>query len=124
MEERSAGDADSGWGRKADEVRRINHAVKVFNGIYEEMYNMVNDAYVRNGYEKMGKRRNYFPHFQIDFIHPDCVPPPHINKQIFFSKSTLRDKMPRRYSCTLAMRQSTAGDEHICHIMSPSAMMI
>lgn len=64
MEERRAGDADSGWGRKADEVRRINHAVKVFNGIYEELYNMVNDAYVRNGYEKMGKRKNYFPHFQ------------------------------------------------------------
>ena len=64
MEERRAGDADSGWGRKADEVRRINHAVKVFNGIYEELYNMVNDAYVRNGYEKMDKRKNYFPHFQ------------------------------------------------------------
>lgn len=64
VEERSAGDANSGWGRKADEVRRINHAVKVFNGIYEELYNMVNDAYVRNGYEKMGRRKNYFPHFQ------------------------------------------------------------
>lgn len=64
VEERSAGDANSGWGRKADEVRRINHAVKVFNGIYGELYNMVNDAYVRNGYEKMGKRKNYFPHFQ------------------------------------------------------------
>ncbi len=64
VEERRAGDADSGWGRKADEVRRINHAVKVFNGIYEELYNMVNDAYVRNGYEKMGRRKNYFPHFQ------------------------------------------------------------
>lgn len=64
VEERSAGDAGSGWGRKADEVRRINHAVTVFNGIYEELYNMVNDAYVRNGYEKMGKRKNYFPHFQ------------------------------------------------------------
>ena len=64
MEERRAGDADSGWVRKADEVRRINHAVKVFNGIYEELYNMVNDAYVRNGYEKMGRRKNYFPHFQ------------------------------------------------------------
>ena len=48
VEERRAGDADSGWGRKADEVRRINHAVKVFNGIYEELYNMVNEAYVRN----------------------------------------------------------------------------
>ena len=66
VEERSAGDADSGWGRKADEVRRINHAVKVFNGIYEELYNMVNDAYVRNGYEKMGKRKSYFPHFRDD----------------------------------------------------------
>ena len=65
VEERRAGDADSGWGRKADEVRRINHAVKVFNGIYEELYNMVNDAYVRNGYEKMGQtQKNYFPHFQ------------------------------------------------------------
>ena len=66
VEERRAGDADSGWGRKADEVRRINHAVKVFNGIYEELYNMVNDAYVRNGYEKMGRRKNYFPHFRDD----------------------------------------------------------
>ena len=66
VEERRAGDADSGWGRKADEVRRINHAVTVFNGIYEELYNMVNDAYVRNGYEKMGRRKNYFPHFQED----------------------------------------------------------
>ena len=66
VEERSAGDADSGWGRKADDVRRINHAVKVFNGIYEELYNMVNDAYVRNGYEKMGKRKSYFPHFRDD----------------------------------------------------------
>lgn len=64
----SSGAADSSalldtWGDKADEVRRIRHAAGVFEGIYREMWQRQNDALTRNGYEGLGKRQNYFPHF-------------------------------------------------------------
>lgn len=55
-----------GWGNKADEVRRIKYAAQVFSGIYEDLYNQVNEAQVRNGYAPLGHLENYFPHFQDD----------------------------------------------------------
>jgi hypothetical protein len=53
-----------GWGDKADEVRRIQHAVAEFRSMYDQVWEMENDALIRNGYEGLGKRRQYFPHFQ------------------------------------------------------------
>lgn len=48
---------------KADEVRRIAYAAQVIGGHYARMYDMVNDALVRNGYDQLGRIKNYFPHF-------------------------------------------------------------
>lgn len=53
----------SGAGSKSDEVRRIAYAARVIGKHYADMYTMVNDALVRNGYEPLGKIPNYFPHF-------------------------------------------------------------
>lgn len=50
-------------GAKADEVRRIAYAAQVIGGHYARMYDMVNDALTRNGYDRLGKIQNYFPHF-------------------------------------------------------------
>lgn len=42
---------------------RLNHAANVFHEIYDELFDMINDAEVRNGLEPTQKRGNYFPHF-------------------------------------------------------------
>ena len=42
---------------------RLNHAVNVFRETYDELFDMINDAEVRNGLEPTQKRGNYFPHF-------------------------------------------------------------
>lgn len=42
---------------------RLNHAANVFREIYDELFDMINDAEVRNGLEPTQKRKNYFPHF-------------------------------------------------------------
>lgn len=42
---------------------RLNHAANVFREIYDELFDMINDAEVRNGLEPTQKRGNYFPHF-------------------------------------------------------------
>lgn len=57
----AVGAAESG--AKADEVRRIAYAAQVIGGHYARMYDMVNDALVRNGYDRLGRIKNYFPHF-------------------------------------------------------------
>lgn len=57
----AVGAAESG--AKADEVRRIAYAAQVIGGHYARMYDMVNDALVRNGYDQLGRIKNYFPHF-------------------------------------------------------------
>ena len=57
----AVGAAESG--AKADEVRRIAYAAQVIGGHYARMYDMVNDALTRNGYDRLGRIQNYFPHF-------------------------------------------------------------
>ena len=42
---------------------RLNNAANVFREIYDELFDMINDAEVRNGLEPTQKRGNYFPHF-------------------------------------------------------------
>ena len=42
---------------------RLNHAVNVFRETYDELFDMINEAEVRNGLEPTQKRGNYFPHF-------------------------------------------------------------
>ena len=42
---------------------RLNNAANVFRETYDELFDMINDAEVRNGLEPTQKRENYFPHF-------------------------------------------------------------
>lgn len=42
---------------------RLDHAANVFRETYDELFDMINDAEVRNGLEPTQKRENYFPHF-------------------------------------------------------------
>ena len=44
--------------------QKIRDAVKQFRTIYDELFQMMNDARVRNGYEPVNYRQGYFPHFQ------------------------------------------------------------
>lgn len=44
--------------------RKIEHAVGEFRKIYDELFQQMNEARVRNGYEPINYRRGYFPHFQ------------------------------------------------------------
>ena len=43
---------------------KIRRAVTEFRGIYDELFEMMNDTRVRNGYEPVNYRSGYFPHFQ------------------------------------------------------------
>lgn len=43
---------------------KIENAVKEFRGIYDELFERMNEVRVRNGYEPVGYRQGYFPHFQ------------------------------------------------------------
>ena len=45
---------------------KINKAIEEFRVIYDELYKLMNDARVRNGYEPVSYRRGYFPHFQAN----------------------------------------------------------
>lgn len=42
---------------------RLNRAANVFRETYDELFDMINEAEVRNGLEPTQKRGNYFPHF-------------------------------------------------------------
>lgn len=42
---------------------RLNHAANVFRETYDELFDMINEAEVRNGLEPTQKRGSYFPHF-------------------------------------------------------------
>ena len=42
---------------------RLNHAANAFRETYDELFDMINEAEVRNGLEPTQKRGNYFPHF-------------------------------------------------------------
>ena len=43
---------------------KIRNAVKEFREIYDELFEQLNDARMRNGYEPINYRKGYFPHFQ------------------------------------------------------------
>lgn len=45
---------------------KIRGAVKEFRAIYDELFQQMNEARVRNGYEPVSYRQGYFPHFQAD----------------------------------------------------------
>lgn len=43
---------------------KIRRAVKEFREIYDELFEQMNEARMRNGYEPVNYRKGYFPHFQ------------------------------------------------------------
>lgn len=43
---------------------KIENAVEEFRKIYDELFAMMNESRLRNGYEPVNYRRGYFPHFQ------------------------------------------------------------
>lgn len=43
---------------------KVDGAVEEFRKIYDELFEMMNDSRVRNGYEPVAYRKGYFPHFQ------------------------------------------------------------
>lgn len=43
---------------------KIRNAVQEFREIYDELFDQMNDARMRNGYEPVNYRSGYFPHFQ------------------------------------------------------------
>lgn len=45
---------------------KIRSAVGEFHKIYDELFEQMNEARVRNGYEPVDYRSGYFPHFQAD----------------------------------------------------------
>lgn len=46
--------------------KKIRDAVEEFRAIYDELFQQMNEARVRNGYEPVSYRQGYFPHFQVD----------------------------------------------------------
>lgn len=42
---------------------KIHNAVKEFRDIYNQLLDMANETLIRNGYEPVEYRKNYFPHF-------------------------------------------------------------
>ena len=44
---------------------KIENAVKEFHSIYDELYKMMNETRVRNGYAPVNYRAGYFPHFGV-----------------------------------------------------------
>lgn len=49
--------------RVGADVDKVTNAVKEFRGIYDELLDMANDVLVKNGYDRVQKRKDYFPHF-------------------------------------------------------------
>lgn len=46
------------------DINKIKDAVEEYRTIYNELFEKMNDARIRNGYEPVDYRRGYFPHFQ------------------------------------------------------------
>ena len=44
--------------------KKIENAVAEFRKIYDELFKLMNEARLRNGYEPVNYRKGYFPHFQ------------------------------------------------------------
>lgn len=43
---------------------KIEQATESFRGIYDELFQQMNEVRIRNGYEPINYRKGYFPHFQ------------------------------------------------------------
>lgn len=76
-EDKYAGKTLSEWKEVISEIWELNpnmdkgkieNAVSVFRSVYEELYNKINEARVRNGYAPLGKIEGYFPHFGGDDV--------------------------------------------------------
>ena len=48
---------------------KVQTAVNEFRKIYDELFAMMNDARVKNGYEPVDYRLGYFPHFKADTLN-------------------------------------------------------
>lgn len=56
---------DNLWHNNPDlDQQKIRDSVEQFRKIYDELFQKMNDARVRNGYEPINYRKGYFPHFQ------------------------------------------------------------
>lgn len=53
------------------DMKKIDHAIAEFRMIYNELFEMVNAARLRNGYAPIDYRRGYFPHFMENV--PDSI---------------------------------------------------
>ncbi len=47
---------------------KIEHAIEVFREIYDQLFKMMNETRIRNGYEPINYRKGYFPHFQTQEV--------------------------------------------------------
>lgn len=53
------------------DVEKIKRAKEEMRSIYDELFDKANEALIRNGYEPIAKRADYFPHFTED--RPDTL---------------------------------------------------
>ena len=44
-------------------MAKINNAIEVFRGIYDSIFEQMNESRIRNGYTPVEYRKGYFPHF-------------------------------------------------------------
>lgn len=47
---------------------KIENAIEVFREIYDQLFKMMNETRIRNGYEPINYRKGYFPHFQTQEV--------------------------------------------------------
>ena len=45
------------------DLEKINHAVNEFRAVYDELLSKMNEVLVKNGYNPIEARKDYFPHF-------------------------------------------------------------
>ena len=50
---------------------KIEAAIEEFRKIYDQLFKMMNETRIRNGYEPISYRKGYFPHFQSE--NPDTI---------------------------------------------------
>ena len=53
-------------GSKGLDLKKIDRAIEEFSKIYDELFPLINEALIENGYEAMEYRQGYFPHFSED----------------------------------------------------------
>lgn len=49
------------------DVQKVNEAIETFRNIYDELFELENNALKENGYKEKPYRKGYFPHF-IDYV--------------------------------------------------------